>query len=598
MILILACLCASPVLDAPHYTPKDAVRSEWNRQPLSFPAENLAKLPPRDRAQLETSLARIGAPGAPELLPPELAHPTKELWEGLARKAKTPQERFTALFFLNRFKAADALVALDGLAVDDAKTWPKHLHLEAQVATARINGAEVQPALQAFLDGLKKAGKIDPVRAQAAQLRLVMAGREKTLLPPVEATPRAILSMMDAWNQTPWPARKDKHIMLWRLAASSVVPPEPGTKKKPTPFTEIGLAPTFLRSDALKWALWSRIWDGLPDTKDLSSIDWPAGGPHPIPVTIETHWASKFPLLLSEEFRNSFLSQSLEATDPTMTSAMLPAIRVASSQHADLLRTRLLTDPSSVARAAAIDDLPSAPADLDALAKRCFDDSDLESALELFPALDRWKLSSEQQKAVLTPFLQHPDWGWRYQAWVQLRKTDPAAPWPATPAERPMDKALLAEATKLAERGKPVRMRITFSGRRTVTLKLDPTVAPMNVANLVLLAKRRFFDGHRVPRVVPDFVVQMGSPLDTMDGGPGYSVRCEDSLNWYGPGSVGMALAGKDTGGCQFFITTNATPHLTGKYTRLGEVENLDHDLKILDDLELGAKIESVRVIE
>jgi cyclophilin family peptidyl-prolyl cis-trans isomerase len=265
---------------------------------------------------------------------------------------------------------------------------------------------------------------------------------------------------------------------------------------------------------------------------------------------------------------------------------------------ADTLRAKLLVGPSAVARGAAIDDLPSAPADLDALAKRCFDDSDLESALELFSSLDRWKLTPEQQKAVLTPFLQHPDWGWRYQAWLQLRKADPTAPWPAPPSERPMDKALLAEATKLAERGKPVRLRITFSGKRTVTLKLDPTVAPMNVANLVLLAKKRFFDGHRVPRVVPDFVVQMGSPLDTMDGGPGYSVRCEDSLAWYGPGSVGMALAGKDTGGCQFFITTNATPHLTGKYTRLGVVENPDHDLKILDGLELGAKIESVRVVE
>ena len=251
-----------------------------------------------------------------------------------------------------------------------------------------------------------------------------------------------------------------------------------------------------------------------------------------------------------------------------------------------------------MARGAGIDDLPEAPTDLDALAKRCFEDSDLESALELIAALDRWKLPVERQKAVLTPFLQHPDWGWRYQAYLQLKKVDPATPWPSAPAPRPMDKALLDEAVKLAERGKPVRMRLTFSGRRTVTLKLDPTVAPMNVANLVLLAKKRFFDGHLVPRVVPDFVVQMGSPYDTMDGGPGYSVRCEDSTVWYGPGSVGMALAGKDTGGCQFFITTNATPHLTGKYTRLGEVENPDHDLKILDDLELGAKIESVRVIQ
>ena len=113
----------------------------------------------------------------------------------------------------------------------------------------------------------------------------------------------------------------------------------------------------------------------------------------------------------------------------------------------------------------------------------------------------------------------------------------------------------------------------------------------------MLLARKGFFDGRRVPRVVPDFVVQLGSPVDTMDGGPGYTVRCEDSLTWYGPGSVGMALSGKDTGGSQLFITTNATPHLTGKYTRVGELEQPDRALPLLDALELGAPVRSIRVL-
>ncbi|HET6329273.1 MAG TPA: peptidylprolyl isomerase [Holophagaceae bacterium] len=557
-------------------------------------------LPSTDRARLALSIARIGTPGTPELLPPELAHPTKELWEDLARKAKTPQERFTALFFLNRFKATDALVALDGLTAEDAKTWPKHLHLEAQVATARINGGEVSASLQAFLGGLKKTGKVDPVRTQAAQLRLVMAGKEKLLQPPVPATPGAILALMDAWNQRPWADRQAKHLQLWWEVSHLLIPPPPGSRQRPAELDLIGLKPSLLSTDPQKWALWSRIWDGLPESAPVFKSEWPGATPHG-PITIQAHLTGKLPFLMSsvssDSSKSVFESWS-KIPDPSLASAVLPGLRQVSPTDADSLRAKLLVDLSSVARAAAIDDLPSAPADLDALAKRCYNDSDLESALELFSALDRWKLSPDQQKAVLTPFLQHPDWGWRYQAWLQLRKTDPVAPWPAAPAERPMDKTLLAEAVNLAERGKPVRLRITFSGRRIVTLKLDPTVAPMNVANLVLLAKRRFFDGHRVPRVVPDFVVQMGSPLDTMDGGPGYSVRCEDSTVWYGPGSVGMALAGKDTGGCQFFITTNATPHLTGKYTRLGEVENPDHDLKILDELELGAKIESIRVVE
>jgi cyclophilin family peptidyl-prolyl cis-trans isomerase len=33
-----------------------------------------------------------------------------------------------------------------------------------------------------------------------------------------------------------------------------------------------------------------------------------------------------------------------------------------------------------------------------------------------------------------------------------------------------------------------------------------------------------------------------------------------------------MALAGKDTGGSQFFIAHAATPHLDGRYTIVGQV--------------------------
>ena len=142
-----------------------------------------------------------------------------------------------------------------------------------------------------------------------------------------------------------------------------------------------------------------------------------------------------------------------------------------------------------------------------------------------------------------------------------------------------------------------MRLRITFRGAGQVVLRLDPVNAPINVANLVLLARKGFYDGLSVPRVVPDFVVQMGSPSNSMDGGPGYTVPCEDSLDFYGPGSVGMALSGKDTGGSQFFITTNAAPHLTGRYTRVGEVENPDRALAILDQLELATVIERIEVL-
>ncbi len=553
------------------YGPEIAFHTEWLRQVPALSTQMMSK---EDRPRFELTLARIGGPGAPVLLPPELDHPTRDIWEARAREAKTPEARFNALYFLNRLKAQDALVALNGLTAADAKAWPRHLHLEGQIATARLNGAEVGGTLPSFLDAMQKIGKVDPIRAQAARLRLVMAGKEKALLSPVEATPESVLSLMDSFNRSPTAART----ALLKAAGDDPLGLLPA----------LGCAPS--RDAALRSLIVQRLTEGSPEGVPAAWVLAEANSPIPsIRQSVLGYLGKLGPAALEVA--------ALTQTSPIFEASVLPSLRALAPAEADALRAKLLVGASPVARAAGIDDLPTAPDDLDALAKRCFADTDIESSLELYASMDRWKVPADQQKAILTPFLQHPDWGWRYQAYLQLKKVDPATPWPAAPAQRAEDRVLLAEATRLAKRAKPVRLRLTFSGKRTVTLKLDPTLAPMNVANLVLLAKKHFFDGRRVPRVVPDFVVQMGSPYDTMDGGPGYSVRCEDSTTWYGPGSVGMALAGKDTGGCQFFITTNATPHLTGKYTRVGEVENPDHDLRILDQMELGAKLLSVRVV-
>jgi cyclophilin family peptidyl-prolyl cis-trans isomerase len=49
-----------------------------------------------------------------------------------------------------------------------------------------------------------------------------------------------------------------------------------------------------------------------------------------------------------------------------------------------------------------------------------------------------------------------------------------------------------------------------------------------------------------------------------------------------------MALAGRDTGGSQFFITYGPQPHLEGRYTAFGRVEE---GMDVVDDLLVGARI-------
>lgn len=101
--------------------------------------------------------------------------------------------------------------------------------------------------------------------------------------------------------------------------------------------------------------------------------------------------------------------------------------------------------------------------------------------------------------------------------------------------------------------------------------------APIAQANLVALAREGYFDGLRFHRVVPGFVAQGGDPRGDGYGGPGWLLPCEWSDVRYERGTVGMALAGKDTGGSQFFIAQTRQPHLDGRFAVIGQVtEGLD----------------------
>lgn len=123
----------------------------------------------------------------------------------------------------------------------------------------------------------------------------------------------------------------------------------------------------------------------------------------------------------------------------------------------------------------------------------------------------------------------------------------------------------------------------------TIRLRLFPIESPGTVANFVQLARDGFYDGTELHRVVPNFVVQGGCPNGDGWGGPGHTIRSElGRLYYQDEGLLGMANAGKDTEGSQFFITHSPTPHLDGKYTIFGRVvEGMDivHRLQIGDDI-------------
>jgi cyclophilin family peptidyl-prolyl cis-trans isomerase len=121
------------------------------------------------------------------------------------------------------------------------------------------------------------------------------------------------------------------------------------------------------------------------------------------------------------------------------------------------------------------------------------------------------------------------------------------------------------------------------TNKGTITLCLDPALAPNTVNNFVFLARNQFYDGLKFHRVVADFVVQGGDPQGTGSGGPGYKFADEPVLGEYTAGAVAMANSGKDTNGSQFFIcTVDDTKKLAKSYNLFGYVQTgMDVVLKI-----------------
>jgi cyclophilin family peptidyl-prolyl cis-trans isomerase/HEAT repeat protein len=128
----------------------------------------------------------------------------------------------------------------------------------------------------------------------------------------------------------------------------------------------------------------------------------------------------------------------------------------------------------------------------------------------------------------------------------------------------------------------------------TLVLRLLVNEAPGSVANFIDLVNRNYFDGKFFHRVVPNFVIQAGCPRGDGFGSENYSIRSEFSGRRYAAGAVGMASAGKDTEGTQWFITHSPTPHLEGNYTLFAEVER---GMDVAHGIEVGDQILTATLI-
>ncbi len=118
-----------------------------------------------------------------------------------------------------------------------------------------------------------------------------------------------------------------------------------------------------------------------------------------------------------------------------------------------------------------------------------------------------------------------------------------------------------------------------------IEIKLYPEAAPLAVNTFVFLAQNGWYEDVYFHRVIEGFVAQAGDPSGFGVIGPGYTFDNEtgNDLSFDSAGVLGMANAGPDTNGSQFFITLAPAQNLDGSYTIFGQV--VESSLSVLDDI-------------
>ena len=136
---------------------------------------------------------------------------------------------------------------------------------------------------------------------------------------------------------------------------------------------------------------------------------------------------------------------------------------------------------------------------------------------------------------------------------------------------------------------------VIATNKGDIGIELYSQHAPASVINFVQLVKEGFYVDKVFHRMVPNFVVQVGCPRGDGYGALDYTIRSEISmLNYQETGMIGMASAGPDTEGTQFFITHSPTPHLDGRYTIFGKMISGN---EVLMSLSQGDVIKSIQVV-
>jgi cyclophilin family peptidyl-prolyl cis-trans isomerase/HEAT repeat protein len=136
--------------------------------------------------------------------------------------------------------------------------------------------------------------------------------------------------------------------------------------------------------------------------------------------------------------------------------------------------------------------------------------------------------------------------------------------------------------------------RVQLKSGKIVHIQLRTDVAPLTVARFVRLARAGYYDGLTFHRIVPNFVIQGGSPGANEYAGDALYMHDEISPASHVRGAVGISTRGRDTGDAQIFIDLVDNPRLDFEYTVFGNAGPIDENTDVISDIQEGDAISSI----
>jgi len=162
--------------------------------------------------------------------------------------------------------------------------------------------------------------------------------------------------------------------------------------------------------------------------------------------------------------------------------------------------------------------------------------------------------------------------------------------------------ALIGADTARPGQLKTTPLIVVETSKGTFAFETFPNEAPKTVAHIVALARRGFYDGQRVHRALPGFVVQFGDP-QTRDlakrelwgrgaaasSGMPIGVPEITRKRLHQAGAVGVAHMGDPSkADSQIYVTLARRPDLDGQYAVFGHVvegEDVPAALQVGDEI-------------